>query len=240
MQEKCPKCGEALITKTIKKELGEGSIDYPVAQICPKCNWNKDLTGASDIVSKPVTVTGEIKKDEKKPPTVPPPPPKTQPKPGTSPGINKIITAALAILVLGGLAWVFFFNPSVPEQVDITPTPTPTPQITQTQTYVQPTSTQVPEVTPTGNKIPIKLDSRRGFLTNTKTIKLGDEVIWENSEAETVTLVSNDGLHISYDGLFDSQTLPYGRKTSYLFKKTGTYDFNLKNTNFIGTIIVEP
>ena len=72
MQDKCPKCGETLITKTIKKELGQGSIDYPVSQTCPKCNWNKDLTGAADIISKPVIVkVEETKKENVKPPSPP-------------------------------------------------------------------------------------------------------------------------------------------------------------------------
>ena len=67
MEDKCPKCGETLITRTIKKKIGLGSIDYPIAQTCPKCNWNKDLTGAGDIDAKPVMQdAGEAKKEEKK------------------------------------------------------------------------------------------------------------------------------------------------------------------------------
>lgn len=239
MQDKCPKCGELLITKTIKKELGLGSIDYPVAQECPKCNWSKDLTGAEEIVSKPVTApSGEIKK-EKKPAAVAPAPPK-QPRPESAVGINKFITVALAILVLGGLVWAFFLYPGTTKTNENIPQPTATPEITQTT--VQPTSTQaVPEVTATGIKILIKLDSRRGFIPSTKTIKPGDEIIWENSEAETVTLISTDGLRISNDGLYDKQTLAYLKKTTYIFKKLGTYSFNLEGKpNLNGTIVVEP
>ncbi len=67
MEDKCPKCGETLLTRTIKKKIGLGSIDYPIAQTCPKCNWNKDLTGAGDVVAKPVMQdAGETKKEEKK------------------------------------------------------------------------------------------------------------------------------------------------------------------------------
>jgi DNA-directed RNA polymerase subunit M/transcription elongation factor TFIIS len=66
MEDKCPKCGETLITRTIKKKIGLGSIEYPVAQTCPKCNWNKDLTGAGDVVAKPVMQdAGEAKKEKK-------------------------------------------------------------------------------------------------------------------------------------------------------------------------------
>jgi plastocyanin len=232
MQDKCPKCGEPLITKTIKKELGHGSIDYPIALVCPKCHWSKDLTGAGDIVSQPVA-PGKIKTEEK-PPATAPAPPKAPAKPELP--INKIITIALAILVLGGIVWAFILYPA-PKQVEV---PRPTPTATVTQTSVQPTSTPVSEVTPTGNKTRIKLDSRRGFIPDTKTIKPGDEIIWENSEAETVTLVSKDGLYISNDGLFDNQTLAYGKRTNYTFLKPGTYSFNLKDKNLTGTVIVEP
>ncbi len=244
MQDKCPNCGEPLVTKTIKKKLATGSIDYPISQTCPKCNWSKDLTGAGDIVSKPVTEKPlEAKKEAVKIQHAPPKvvPPKSQPMPGPSTDINKIITVVLAILVLGGLAWAFFLYPGAPtKQVGNIPTPTPTPVITQTLVQT-PTVTTIPEVTPTGNKTLVQLDSRRGFIPNKQTIKIGDELIWENGEAETVTLVSNDGLYISSDGKYDNQTLAYGKRTTYIFNKPGTYSFYLKeNTNLNGTIVVEP
>src|SRR5659263_11053 len=73
MEDKCPKCGETLLTRTITKKIGLGSIDYPIAQTCPKCNWNKDLTGAGDVVAKPVMQdAGESKKEEKKAQIIPP------------------------------------------------------------------------------------------------------------------------------------------------------------------------
>jgi len=242
MQEKCPKCGEPLITKTIKKELGLGSIDYPIAQICPKCHWSKDLTGAGDIVSKPVIEAPGVIKEEKKeekPPVVTPAPPKPEPpkaKPKLQPsqGFNKTITIALAILVLAGLAWAFYPHP--PEKINNIPT-TATPTVTQTAVT---TATPVPEVTPTGNKTRVRLDSRRGFIPDKQSIKPGDELIWENSETETVTLISSGGLYISNDGKYDNQTLAYGKRTSYIFKKPGTYMFYLKgNQNLNGTITVE-
>jgi hypothetical protein len=230
MQDKCPNCGEPLITKTIKKELGHGGIDYPVALICPKCHWSKDLTGAGDIVSKPV-VPGKIKTEEK-PPVAAPAPPKAPAKPELP--INKIITIALAILVLGGIVWAFILYPAS-KHVEV---PKPTPTATVTQTSVQPTSTPVPGVTPTGNKIPVFLDSLRGFIRNKDiTIKLGDEIVWRNTGIDTITLVSNDEPR-----LFDNQTLANDKEYRYIFKKTGTYNFYLKggNTNLNGTIIVEP
>lgn len=117
-----------------------------------------------------------------------------------------------------------------------TPVPTPTPVVTAAAT---PLETPLPVVIPTGNKTLVKLDSRRGFIPAKQTINTGDELIWENSDVETVTLVSKDRLLISNDGLYDNQTLPYGRRTSYVFQKPGTYTFYLDKTNLNGTVIVE-
>ncbi|MDO9097157.1 MAG: hypothetical protein Q7U60_03435 [Candidatus Methanoperedens sp.] len=233
MQDKCPKCGELLITRTIKKELGLGSIDYPIARECPKCNWSKDLTGAGEIVSKPVTASPREIKKEEKPAVVAPAPQKQpkQPKPESTGDINKLITVALAILVLSGLVWAFFLYPDTTKTIDNIPQPTATPEITRTT--VQPTSTPVAEVTPTGKSVRVLLENRRGFLPNTQTIKLGDEIVWRNDGKETVTLVSNEGL-------FNDQILADDKELRYTFKKTGTYSFNLKGKEMKGTIIVEP
>ena len=122
MEDKCPKCSETLITRTIKKKLGPDSIDYPIAQTCPKCNWSKDLTGAGDIVGKPVMQdAGEAKKEEKKAQIIsgikPSASTVTSPKPGGSPSsMNSLIMIVLAILVVGAIAWVFF-NPAGEKQV---------------------------------------------------------------------------------------------------------------------------
>ncbi len=237
MQDKCPKCGEPLVTKTIKKELAMGSIDYPISQTCPKCNWSVDLTGASEIVSKHVTEAPlAAKKESVKIPPAPPKavPPKAQPKPEPSSNINKIITVALAILVLGGLAWAFFLYPGAPTKQVGGPEPTAT--ATVTQTTVQPTITAVvAEVTPTGKSIPVFLDNQRGFIRNKEvTIKLGDEIVWRNTGINTLTLVSSEAL-------FDARLLANDKEFRYIFKKTGTYSFYLKGkTNMNGTIIAEP
>ncbi len=69
MADNCPKCGETLMTRTIQKKLGVESIDFPVAQICPKCNWSRDLTGAGDIVVKPPVQEGTGTTKEKTPAT---------------------------------------------------------------------------------------------------------------------------------------------------------------------------
>src|SRR5574340_164144 len=97
MEDICPKCGSPLSTKIIKKELGLESIDYPVAQVCPKCNWNRDLTGAGDIETKKI--------------------PYAVPEANTKPELfdfDKFLTIALALLVLGGIVLAYY--PASPGQ----------------------------------------------------------------------------------------------------------------------------
>jgi plastocyanin len=104
-----------------------------------------------------------------------------------------------------------------------------TPAITDTAT---PLMTPLPEVTPTGNVTQVKLNGARGFIPNIQTIKAGDEVVWDNFDPITVTLVSNDGF-------FDAKLLANYQQYRYVFPKPGTYTFSLKNINLTGTIIVE-
>jgi len=241
MEDKCPKCGETLLTKTIQKKIGSGSIDYPIATTCPKCKWSKDLTGAGDIAAKPVMAeTGAARKEEAKTEikkdiktnvqTVAP----SKPAPSSG-GINAIIPIVLAILVLGAIAWVFFINPPQKEQVVTTPTPTPVPTPVVTQTPVRtPASTPAPEVTASGNHTTVKLETNRGFNPKTVTIKAGDEIVWTNEGTYTVTLVSSEGL-------FEDKFLNNAKRTNYIFLKTGTFNFYLKEEKSLtGTIVVEP
>lgn len=243
MEERCPKCGEPLITKTIKKELGLGSIDYPVARVCPKCNWNIDLTGAKDIKPPVTPVIEDVKKEEVKPsvvakPPVVPAPPKAQPAAGTG-GFNKLLTIGLAILVIGGLIWAFSSNSAAPKQSTpiSTLSPTPTPTITATVATAATavvTGTQVPEITPTGNKTYIVLDRYRIYRGASSDIRAGDEVIWSNEGLDLITITSDD-----IPG-FTEKVLDNGKQTlPYMFKKSGIYTYYLKNNkNVNGTIKV--
>jgi plastocyanin len=92
--------------------------------------------------------------------------------------------------------------------------------------------TPLPEGTPTGNAIQIKLDGARGFIPNITTIKPFDEVVWENIDSYAVTLVSNDRL-------FEANLLAFYQQYRYIFTKEGSYTFTIKNKNLTGTIIVK-
>ncbi|HEY9205704.1 MAG TPA: hypothetical protein VIO58_07255, partial [Candidatus Methanoperedens sp.] len=179
-----------------------------------------------------------IKKEVEKP-AVTYKPVKTQKKAvSSSSGMNMIIIGFLAVIVVVGIAWAFL--QAEPKQQVPVPEPTPPPAATMTPVTTVTTAAlgipapAVTDAAATGKKIPVKLNYYRGFMPPTQKIKAGDEVVWENIEVETVTIVSNDRL-------FGDQTIPYGRRTNYTFKKTGTYSFSLKeNKNLNGTIVVEP
>jgi plastocyanin len=108
--------------------------------------------------------------------------------------------------------------------------PTVTPTVTSSPLEK---ATPFPEATPTGNKTPVKLDARRGFIPIIQTIEPGDEIVWNNIAVDTITLVSDDGL-------FNNQILSYDKQYRTIFRKIGKYNFHLENDkNLNGTVIVE-
>ncbi len=241
MVDKCPKCKETLTTRTIKKELGQGNILIPIAEICPKCNWSKDLTGAGDIVAKP-SVMEEAETKVKETPIVKSAhvEPTSKPSPAKGPSkpmdLNRFLSVGLVIIVLLGIAWAFY--PKAKENpVTTIPEPSATPVITVTPVITE----QVPvsEVTPTGKKVQVKIDRDRGFVDASQKnliIKLGDEIVWTNDDSYRVTLISKEGL-------FEDAVIDYGYRKNYVFKKEGTFNFNLKVGDVIkfnGTVVVEP
>ena len=257
MADKCPKCGETLITRTIQKKLGPGSIDFPVADICPKCNWSRDLTGAGDIIAKPLVPEAGAK-IEKKPEVVRHAPEKpmyiqesatpvqgkpkqvlekAKPRPSASkqrvPDMNRVITFALAFLVIVGIVWAFIPKGAV-ESGNIQPTPTPGVTASATVT-VNPIS----QVTYTGNNITVKIDRDRGFYVPAQSnlkIKAGDGLIWVNDGTYSLTLISRDGL-------FDDYLMDNDKRKTYIFKNTGKFTFDIVVRDvkkFSGTVTVEP
>jgi hypothetical protein len=46
--KKCPKCGGSVQTKSVRKSIGLGFVNIPVAQFClnPVCNWYQDFSEA--------------------------------------------------------------------------------------------------------------------------------------------------------------------------------------------------
>lgn len=256
MVDKCPKCGETLVTRTIQKNIGHGIIDFPVADICPKCNWSRDLTGAGDIIAKPLTPEAGAKLEKKSevvrqapekpkqiqensrhdPDKTRPALEKTRQRPSASkqrvPDMNRVITLALAFLVIVGIVWAFI--PKGPgESGDIQPTTTP-----EVTTSVTVTANPAPQVTHTGKNITVKIDRDRGFLALAQSnlkIKAGDGVVWINDGSYSLTLISKDGL-------FEDKLLDNDKRTTHIFKNTGSFSFDIEVRGvkkFSGTVTVE-
>ncbi|TAN47169.1 MAG: hypothetical protein EPN24_00365, partial [Candidatus Methanoperedens sp.] len=86
-----------------------------------------------------------------------------------------------SIIFITALWLAVLFSGCIGEQEG---TPGTTPAVTATS-FV--TETPFPEATPTGNQTLVELDSRRGFVPNIVTINAGDEIVWDNYNADTVT-----------------------------------------------------
>ncbi len=268
MVDKCPKCGETLITRSIQKKLGLGSIELPVARICPKCNWSKDLTGAGDIVAKPpatgVTEAGMGKKSEGAPVKPVHSPEKArplqerqgkaqekpksepgQPKPQaaetapSSPDMNRIITIVLALLVIAGIIWTFLPKGEVtPKDSMPESTPTTTPAPALAATAIE-TVKATPETTPSGTHIKVNIDRDRGYYVPAQK----DLIIKPGDDVVWENVGSYPLTFISRDGLFDDKFLDYKKISNYTFKKTGTFVFDIKVNDvkkFNGTVTVQP
>lgn len=141
----------------------------------------------------------------------------------------------LIILILFFGGFLLAFDPEILKNAE-QPLQNSTPSVTE------PAPTPVPEVTPTGKEIAIKVNSRRGFipmyLQNVSDdgieIHLGDTVVWFNEGLETVTLVSTIPD-------FGTRVLGFDKRISYVVNKTGTYTFSFKeNNDFNLTILVNP
>jgi plastocyanin len=136
----------------------------------------------------------------------------------------------VSILFITVMCFTVLFSGCIGDKNKTEPVNT-TRVITETATDT-PSNIPLPEVITTGNVIQVKIDGARGFIPNIRTIKVGDEVVWDNFDTIAVTLVS-------HDGLFDAKVLAYYKQYRYVFLEPGTFDFSLENKNLTGTIIVE-
>lgn len=186
------------------------------------------MTGAGDIISEPV-IKRESETNSGK--TLKPIAQTEIPKePEPSSPINFIIVMALIVIVIGGFAYAFLSHVS-----ENSPLVQNSTKGIDQRSIEATTETSVPEYTvvPTGKKWPVLLDYKRGFVRNSDlTIKLGDEVVWDNINKVPVTIVSKDDL-------FEKTVLGYGKQASFMIEKPGVYVFYLeKNINLTGTITV--
>jgi len=135
----------------------------------------------------------------------------------------KLTYMMLTVLLLAAI-----FSGCVDKDGDVVPTPEPTPTPQPTPTVIPtptPTPQPTPEPTPTAT---VKLNppkpiylQKYAMAPKTPTIRVGEALNWINlqrSPMVTYTLVSEDGL-------WENQTIGYGKKFKYTFTTPGNYSY---------------
>lgn len=237
--EKCPKCGGFVQTKSVRKSIGLGFVEIPVAQFClnPVCDWYQDFAEA------------------KKPEDI---------KEGYQPAISKNQMIALAAII--GLIVIFtlftYFLPvnnasDNPEFLKPQPTQS---ELQQKSNTVSSETPKIPTVAPTtvftsvinetkSSATPaiiepknhtIKIDVSHGFYPDVIAINKSDTIIWSNEENQRARIVL-----VSKDGLFEKHLLQYPGRYQYQFNQKGKYSFILADyephkeyPNATGSVIV--
>ncbi|HEY9204551.1 MAG TPA: hypothetical protein VIO58_01415 [Candidatus Methanoperedens sp.] len=215
--EKCPKCGGNVQTKSIKKSIGLGFVDIPVAQFClnPACDWYQDFSESA----KPE----EIKENviQVKLPSIR----NKLPSPKFPQKNILVIGSVLAIIVI-----FLIFNslsqpqsPQIPGSDDTKSTGRPGPLPVNTTQPSSAVSTPASPVAPVnGQTKPIKMDVGHGFNPAAVTIDRSDIVVWNDEENQRSRIVL-----ISDDGLFENKLMTYPDKYYYQFNKSGNFNFSL-------------
>lgn len=213
---KCPECGGNVQTKSIRKSIGLGFVNIPVAQFClnPTCDWYQDFSDAKKpeeleetILQVKIPVSKDRMAEIKK----------------RTPLIIKenmtVVKGAIVVIVLS-LLLVFllhFLQPQPPQPE----APKNIPVITTQPTSVAAALT--PAVMPAvSRKYPVKLDVTHGFSPRFVIINTSDIVLWNNEENQRPRV----GL-ISKDNLFKDRLMEHSDKYQYQFNQSGNYTFAL-------------
>ncbi|MFZ3167012.1 MAG: hypothetical protein WA130_05310 [Candidatus Methanoperedens sp.] len=219
--ERCPKCGGFVQTKSVRKSIGLGFVEIPVAQFClnPVCDWYQDFA------------------ETKKPEDI---------KEGFQLSKNQMI--ALAAIV--GLIVIYtIFTYFVPVQSGLQNNNATVSSVTlknPANPAIVPTtiSAMTPVAIPASIIEPknytTKIDVAHGFYPQVITINKSDTITWNNEENQRTRLVL-----VSNDGLFEKQLMLYPGRYQYQFKQEGKYTFVLAEypsykeyQNTTGTVIV--
>jgi len=242
--EKCPKCGGFVQTKSVRKSIGFGYVDIPVAQFClnPVCDWYQDFAEArkpEDIKEgyylKAPSLKGKLPQFK-------------------MPELSRNHMIALGSFV--AIIIIYFFISSltpVSNPVDERIPDAPLSELsknTTTNTLVASIMQETPKVTATPpdiieikvepRSIPVKIDVSHGFFPDPITINISDTVVWNNVENVRPRVVL-----VSKDELFVRQLMQYPERYQYQFNKSGKFTFVLAEygtykeyPNATGSVIV--
>ncbi|VVB86816.1 Uncharacterised protein [uncultured archaeon] len=220
--KKCPKCGGEVQTKSIKKSIGLGIVDIPVAQFClnPVCNWYQDFSEAKrpeDIKENVIQIR------------VPEIGNRTTLKKASFPRLSQksrvifgCVIAVAAIILL--ISTLYHQQPlSEPGAVPVTPekgTAVPaltTPVPASTESGIQ---TVVPENEQ--KEYLVKMDVAHGFNPVVLIINKYDTVVWYDEENQRTR-----SFLVSKDALFENKRMEYIDRFRYQFNQSGKYGFAL-------------
>jgi len=232
--EKCPKCNGFVQTKSIRKSIGLGFVEIPVAQFClnPVCDWYQDFAESKN--------PEEIKEGfHFKVPSIDMPELK---KPAIT---GKHITALAGIIGIIAIYFMISFFIPASSSDDNTTQQTLQSGLTMNNTSIQDTPKVLPA--PDAGKVKadpvsymIKIDVGHGFFPDSITINRSDIIVWNNEENVRTRIVL-----ASKNGLFENQLLQYPGRYQYQFDREGKYTFFLAEypsykeyQNAIGSVIV--
>jgi plastocyanin len=239
--EKCPKCGGFVQTKSIRKSIGLGFVEIPIAQFClnPVCDWYQDFAqprNPEDIKEgyhlKAPSFEGKL----------------TQ---FTRPVLSRNHMIALGSVV--AIIVIYFLISSLASVSNHVDDKIPQAQLSElsnntTAVRLQETPIVTSAIpTPVINKVKIehrsetvKMDVGHGFFPDLITINLSDTIIWNNVENVRPRVV-----FISRDRLFENQSMQEYGRYQYQFNKSGKYTFALAEfgtykeyPNATGSVIV--
>ncbi len=217
--KKCPKCGGNIQTKSIKKSIGLGFVNIPVAQFClnPVCDWYQDFAEVRE--------PEEIKEGfQIKAPSI-----KKKLPDFKKPQFSQKHTYALAavIVIIGIYAMSSYLMPvsHLPEEKPPEMPKTDSPLVNTTRPSViaspqTPAVTVIPDIRDS-KKYSVKFDVS-GFYPPAIMINKSDSIIWNNEENQRTRTVL-----VSRDSLFENRLMEYSERYSYQFNQSGRYVFAL-------------
>jgi hypothetical protein len=229
--EKCPKCNGFVQTKSVRKSMGLGFVEIPVAQFClnPVCDWYQDFAESKN--------PAEIKEGfHLNVPSV------TELKKPVITGKHiTVLACIIGIIVI--YFFISFFIP--PSSSDDNTKQQPESGINLNNTGFEdppiislPTPDGIVDADPVSHSV--KIDVGHGFYPDSITINRSDIIIWSDEENMRTRIVL-----VSKDNLFEKQIMQYLGRFQYQFDQPGKYTFVLEEhptykeyQNAIGSVIV--
>ena len=238
--EKCPKCGGFVQTKSVRKSIGLGFVEIPVAQFClnPVCDWYQDFAEPR----KPQDIKEGY---HLKAPSIE----------GKLPRYNMPVFSRNHMIALGSVVAIiiiYFLISSLASVSNPVDEKIPQAQLSELSNNTTVSLQETPKVsaalsTPDKKEVKIepmsymvKIDVGHGFFPNPITINISDTIVWNNVENVRPRI-----FFVSKDGLFEKQLLQNYDRYQYQFNKSGKYTFalvedgtNKEYPNATGSVIV--